>query len=211
MTMPIRRGYTNPEPARAHVKQHLAHGTTLRGLAKQTGVHHVMLSRLAAGRHQHIADTTATRILAVPVPARKPAPPTNIGCLRRLDALAYLGWSLPNIAKRCGIGTQGLYKACQLRHFSTGMATAIATSYPTLARTRGPNRRVTTRALRAGKLPPWVWDGRNIDSPTAKPDLTIARQGPQPPTLARALTEPPMWSPAYYRAMTGCEPLRDVA
>lgn len=202
--------YVDPGPARTHIQQHLAAGQSLRGLAKQCDVHHVILSRLATHKTSRIETGAATRILTTPI-TPKPPRPTHLGCQRRLDALAYLGWSIPAIAQRCDIRPAGLYKSLELRRFSTHTAHALDRTYPTLARTRGPDRRVTTRAIRAGKLPPWAWTDRNIDSPTAKPDLHHTRQGPPTPTLAAALTVRPMWSAAYHRAMTGHEPLRQVA
>jgi len=212
MTLPIRRGYTNPAPARAHTKQHLAAGRSLRQLARLAGVHNSALSRLVTGKTHRIKTDHATRILDAPLP--EPAPPrtTDIGCLRRLDALSCMGWSVPAVAQQLGIEPRRLEQAKRRRRFSDPTARLLGDAYPTLANTRGPSWWVVGWALRAGKLPPWAWsDRRDIDNPKATPDLRHIRQGPEPPTLARALSTRPPFSAAYYRAMTGHEPLRDVA
>lgn len=206
-----RRTYVDPAPARAHIQQHLAAGGTLRQLAQQATVHHTILSRLVTGKTHRVDIQAAYRIVTAPPPEPSPPRPTDVGCIRRLDALARMGWSVPAVAHRLGITAARLEHAQHRRHLPDPTARLLAATYPALVNTRGGDRWVSRCALRVGKLPPWAWELDSIDDPTVEPDVRYTRQGPEPPTLARALTERPLRSAAYLRATTGLEPLRDVA
>lgn len=109
-------------------------------------------ARLAAGEH-------AT------VPA--------IGTRRRLQALAALGWSQREIARRLDVTQAQVH----LWATDTGPTFVLATTaapiaalYEQLCMTPGPAARTRAYAAAAGWAPPLAWDD-DIDDPAARPDL----------------------------------------
>lgn len=167
------RTFVTPHAVLAHVNRYLARGGSLRALAKRAGVDHTSLVRLVNGHHARIATQRAARILAVPLR------PSDVGCMRRLDALSYLGWPIPTIADRVGVGVHVLCKARQRGRFSDTAAWATHRAYEQLTNW-GPSRSIATQARSKGKLPPWVWADLDIDDPDAYPDLILTAQGPRP-------------------------------
>lgn len=98
----------------------------------------------------------------------------TIGARRRLQALTAAGWSTSQLATRLGVSKSAI---AQLR--STGKDRMLAPTADTVAALyedcwwRTPPGRYQARAERyaeaRGWVPPWRWDGRDIDDPAASP------------------------------------------
>lgn len=98
------------------------------------------------------------------------------GSARRLQALSYLGWPVPELAAR--LGAEPL-DVCALLVADTagvrrGLAAAVAALYDALWDQPGPSRLVAGDARRRGWCPPLAWDDHEgephwIDDPDAGP------------------------------------------
>lgn len=103
------------------------------------------------------------------------------GTVRRLQALACLGWSVAALARRSGMHHQVLHavgKAYPTVYLST--AHKVAALYDELSMTPAPTSTTSERvsaskarshAARNGYAPPLAWEGVDIDDPDARPDV----------------------------------------
>ena len=96
----------------------------------------------------------------------------SIGCVRRLQALTVMGWSMAELAKRCTITEGGLQALRDPRHRTTRprFANIVTGLYEELWDQCGPATLAATRARNRGWLPPLAWDDDTIDDPDAQPD-----------------------------------------
>lgn len=131
------------------------------------------------------------QVLTTPTIAAKidtatlPQPVTHIGVLRRLQALAWLGYSCGELARRAdgAINEQTLFEALASDRtlFHDRVRDAIVALYDALwdepvydvpaenAQYTGGRTRARNRALRNGWFPPMAWD--DIDDPAEQPSL----------------------------------------
>jgi hypothetical protein len=103
------------------------------------------------------------------------------GTVRRMRALAAIGWAPAELAPNFGSREQVL----QIRAGRTAMVTVLTASrvaavYDRLSGTPGSSVRARNAARRAGWAPPLAWDGVDIDDPTAVPDLGDQGKGRGP-------------------------------
>lgn len=105
------------------------------------------------------------------------------GTIRRIRALAVLGWSCTHIGKRIGIDSSVVREIARGERGTVLPRTAreIAAVFAELATSRGPVASVRTRALSKGWAPPAAWD--DIDDPGATPNLGD-RDDPLPDEIA---------------------------
>lgn len=189
--------FVDAGPARRHVKRHVKRGGSLRYIAKHAGVAHTTIIRLAAGKYLNVEARVAQRVLAVPTR------PSNVGCARRVDALAALGHPIPHMAAAGGCNEATLYAAWRRGSFTDVIAQAVVRAYEQLAGKPGPDRRVVAFARKRGSRPPRAWDGVDIDDPASVP-LVFGPAG-------RPRDVKPFYSAAYVTAMTGLPVRRRVA
>jgi hypothetical protein len=111
-----------------------------------------------------------------------------VGSRRRLQALTAAGWSTTQLAAELGVGRSAIAYLRSVRQdrMLASTATDVSTLYERLW-WRTPPGCSTTRseryAERHGWVPPWLWDGIDIDDPAAKPlpdrpildDIAISR------------------------------------
>lgn len=95
----------------------------------------------------------------------------SVGVHRRLRALQWMGYTLPDLAERLGMGYTAIYHYMQREQVTVDTATKVASLYTELSMKVGPNDRERWRAYRNGWLPPMAWDEHTIDDPDAEPDL----------------------------------------
>jgi hypothetical protein len=176
------------EPVRRHVNTLRAAGLGRRRIAELADVSTGALGRLLYGRaggppSPRISTTTAQRLLAVPGPALTAFAPgalvDALGTRRRVQSLAWVGWSIPQLATRAGIDKQSLHRAMRHDQVTAGTATAIRTLYDRLwnVTPSAPGRHAATAITRARNLarrhgwhPPMAWD--DIDDPNETPPAT---------------------------------------
>jgi len=116
-------------------------------------------------RHQHAAG--------------RPMPFGHVdatGTLRRMRALACLGWSFQTTSERAGIGRgRDIAARSTVTRASADAITAVydelwSTPAPTATREeRIIAAKTRARALREGWAPPLAWDDDEIDKPDARP------------------------------------------
>jgi DNA (cytosine-5)-methyltransferase 1 len=92
------------------------------------------------------------------------------GTRRRIRALARIGWSLHEVARRLGVPVQSLSRAHRHSgHVRLATAQKVAALYDELSMTPGPSVHARCHAERQGWPPPLAWDDDDIDNPTARP------------------------------------------
>lgn len=151
-----------------------------RTLHLRTGVSVCALANMRArGDNARAYPATIARLRAVRVP-------TDVGVVRRVQALTRLGWSAPQIAAEAGIPYTTIVR---LRDHADrqwvgrdDLRDAVAVAYDALSMKVPPLTRWTSRlagkAERAGWAPPLAWDEGSIDDPDARPagDVTRGRR-----------------------------------
>lgn len=147
-------------------------------VARRTRVAPSTLSQLTRHRTVHVTAEVAGRIRAA---ASRPAYPDRpstgwvdaTGTRRRLQALATLGWSRAELARRAGLAPGALRITGRRVHATT--AEVVGQLYDALCMRPGPSPRAAARAHRQGCAPPLAWEGRDIDNPRHRPAGVRAR------------------------------------
>jgi hypothetical protein len=93
------------------------------------------------------------------------------GTLRRLRALAAIGWPVKDLGPRLGISTQQMdhYRSARKARIRGTVAARIEALYDQLSATPGPSAVSRDRATRNGWEPPLLWEDVDIDDPLAQP------------------------------------------
>lgn len=99
------------------------------------------------------------------------------GTRRRLQALAAIGWSSREVARRLGVTPQTLRRLYGQTSVLTSTRDRVAALYDELSMTPGSNRTTVTWAVRRGWAPPLAWDDDRIDDPAAKPAHRVRGTG----------------------------------
>jgi hypothetical protein len=104
---------------------------------------------------------------------RRGQPPKvdNTATIRRIQALAWMGWSERELERRAriGLGTVDTVKRRKSHLVCRTTADAIAAVYDRLWDVDGGNRQSKAYARRAGWAPPAAWDDDTIGDPAARP------------------------------------------
>lgn len=106
------------------------------------------------------------------------------GTVRRLRALAAIGWGTTDLGERLGVTPQAI---AQLRygdraHVYRETAARITALYDELSmapRVDHVGRKVSAHARRMGWLPPLAYDDELIDDPTYEPDRSCVEREPR--------------------------------
>lgn len=110
--------------------------------------------------------------------AGKPLLVDPTGTIRRLNALAAIGWSGPMIAKRAGVTEAGVRHWTEKKRITPATAERVRRLYDELSMTlphavskdeRGAVSKAKRYARNHGWPPPLAWDDDTIDDPTAGP------------------------------------------
>lgn len=93
------------------------------------------------------------------------------GVMRRLQALAAIGWSSTELGRRLGISGTAVQQFRRGEHPRVKLRSVarIRRLYAELSMTPGPSVITRSRAVRRGWAPPLAWDDEGIDDPTARP------------------------------------------
>lgn len=172
-----RGAFVDPAPAAAHLRT-LNQTMTWQQIEAATGVNESNLFLIVGGHRTKIRRTTHDKIMA----ARQAGQAARgqfvdaTGSMRRIRALATLGYGLRAIADAAGSAR------IRIHHISTGeqptvrrdLAERIAAAYKQLAYRPVPDNRFTVRTRNAAAAKGWhgplAWD--DIDDPDAKPELS---------------------------------------
>lgn len=101
------------------------------------------------------------------------------GTVRRLQALAALGWPMSTVAAHIGVDAAQTRRLCRgdtRRRMHRDTAARVAAVYDRLSMSRPTrwthrNDRIVAAAAAAGWVPPLAWDDDDIDNPDAQPTL----------------------------------------
>ncbi len=171
-------GYVDPEPIRARIEAHLARGENLCHLATLAGWDRTGLHNILHGRNKAVRVHAARRLMAVPLP------PTHIGTLRRLQALARLGHRRSDIADAAGVSEGALDWAKTEDRYHVRLRLKIHATYRTLSGRPGTSPLVARRADSKAWAPPLAWHDVDIDDPAAVPDLGVPTRVTAADTIA---------------------------
>lgn len=161
----IRTGLIDATPALIGITRFTARGRSIRTLADLTGEDYRTLSDLAAHRIARTQPRVIEAVLTVALP------PSDIGCVRRVEALMALGHTVAGIADDMGVKLDTLRQAMVRHRFSDRLALALVPEYERCSATAGTSRRSIARGAAAGYAPPAAWEYIDIDDPHAVPDL----------------------------------------
>ena len=95
------------------------------------------------------------------------------GTIRRLRALAAMGWPMKELAAMSGVAMPTISYLMHHRRGTVYSRTAgkVADLYDELSMREGNSQRSRLRARRHGWAPPLAWDDETIDDPNAQPDV----------------------------------------
>lgn len=177
------------EPARQYALRLQSSGLSLATQAEKTGVPLPTLCGLLYGKSPYppskrIRTETATAILSYtptlddyPAGARIDA----TGSVRRIRALAHLGWTTPTLATHLSFGTaRTIEQAGRSQKLTAQLGRSVRDVYTKLSSVTAEDMGVTPWIARRRRnyataqcwAPPTAWDDDTIDDPAALPDWT---------------------------------------
>lgn len=166
-------------PPRERVEALRALGIGTPRLEALTGVRGDTLHRLSRPGREHCSRRVYAAVMAIPMPeaayrmAQPGANVSSVGTVRRLRALAVIGWPNGYIADRLGLSDPaGLNKVYvgRRRCVTARRAAAVADLFDELWDQPGPSERHRRWAASKGWAPPLAWDDDTIEDPAACPD-----------------------------------------
>lgn len=161
--------YAEPERVLAHIQRLLVANWTLVAIAREAQVGRRTLWNWMNGVHGGMQHAVALRVLALrPVPQIPQLVPA-VGTVRRLQALAAMGWSLTWSGREAGISeTYARALAAGRRsRVSVELAGRVDAVYRRHCMKPGPSKCAKTSALGNGWVTAVAWD--DIDEPAEKP------------------------------------------
>lgn len=178
--------FVDAEPVRAHLKKIMDAGMPIwavckhLGLPHESSLQHVLYGRGDYGPGQMIRRETAELVLPY-WPSLQDFPDTAridpTGTRRRVQALAVLGWSRAQMARKIGMAEDAFKRACHKERVTARLARQVAALYDAwwnqMPEDHGVSRnaaaRVRADAARSGFHGPLAWDDDTIDDPMAVP------------------------------------------
>jgi len=188
----IDRGLLDAAPIRDNLTALNAEGFALKFLARTAGVDFETVRLIVTGRTTMVRRAHAGRLQGLNRTALyAAAEPLDmvpmVGALRRLDALACLGWGQRDLA------AEGLKPFRDRRATGARMKTwryrEVCAVYDRLWNVPGPSGHSRALAARHGWAPPLAWDDDTIDDPAARPVGTVGARQTARERLIEDLTE----------------------
>lgn len=161
-----RRRYVPAGPAIAHIEALRAAGMNTTTIGEAAGLNPTHVAKVAKGHRATVNVNTERAILAVRAPGKHRV--TSLGIIRRIHALACLGWSREALEAEIGMRLptdQGQNGNNPPRN--KAQADAVIAAYERLWRTPGRSRITAAYAARMRWAPPMAWD--DIDDPRQSP------------------------------------------
>lgn len=176
------RGLVDADPLRAHVRALMAAGLGRDRICELAGVSVGCMARLLYGNRDEpptarVLARTAEKLLAVQPSLADFGDAALIdatGTRRRAQALAALGWSISEQARRIGRRVKDYSPMLARDRVSARLARLVCALYDDLSMTPAPAGYSATRARRMaaqrGWLPPLAWEDSALDDPAAEPE-----------------------------------------
>ncbi|RZE73281.1 hypothetical protein [Streptomyces albidoflavus] len=161
---------------RVWVERLAAHGWTRTQIADAAGTTPTTIRRIAVGEARNINRSIAAGVLAIPLGRPDQGRIDAAGTIRRLRALAVLGYLIHTIAEASGMDTSMLqgHLAAQHATIPAPIARRIASTYRRLCFIPGPSQISRTRAAARGWHGPLAWD--DIDDPACQSSDGVSEQ-----------------------------------
>ena len=161
---------TTPERAIKHIEYLVNMGVSRRtiaasiGYTSDTGLNFLL-------KRNRIRTVTERKILAVKpnVELAHKGWVSAVGSRRKLQALAYMGWTLRYVCQQAHINndTGSVIRLNKVTRIEERVASAIDNVYKELHMINGGDIRSHKKAIANGWMPPMAWD--NIDDPDEEP------------------------------------------
>jgi transcriptional regulator with XRE-family HTH domain len=198
-----RSHWTDPEPARQHVRALMNQGMGLNRIITLGGSNGGQLWKLLYGAlredgtrvpTKRIRKDVAARILAVELDLAGGARVRSLGSTRRLRALVALGWSQAELARRLGVTDTAVSRIISGRYETVvANATAITRLYDELSMVKPPEMtqhqradaaKSRARARRMGWQPPLAIDDETLDDDFEGGEIPHELDGPDVDDIA---------------------------
>jgi hypothetical protein len=154
----------------AHIRTLIDSGRQIRGIATESGVSERAIGYILHGQ-RNVTRPRALALLAVqPLDETPRIDPT--GTIRRIQALAAIGWPIAWTAEKAGYTPSYLFNiiAGRVPTIPRDVAHRFATVYRRYSTRPGPSQFARSSARRNGWHSPLAWD--DIDNPTCEPEET---------------------------------------
>lgn len=157
----------DPQPCADKIQQYRNHRWFYEDIARACGLPKMTITDTHNQIRKRVSKKTYDAIMALP--DLEGSPVTRVGFKRRIQALAWMGWSQQSVARELNCTHRHLSDvASRERGFSADLANRLAMVYEKLSNTKGPNLQAASRARTLGFAPPAAWDDDTIDT---APDL----------------------------------------
>lgn len=159
------------EPVVHHLEMLRARGWSWTTIAVTAKTSSMLLARMREGGMSTLRREKADRILAIRATwqnTRVAVPMT--GTRRRLDALAWQGWSGAEVARRVGVSVFQFRNSARTGSIEARTAAAVARFFDDNVERPGPNPVFAKKSRTLGAVPAAAWDG-DLDDPASTPDL----------------------------------------
>lgn len=175
------RPWTEADRTREHLLALSAAGIGYRRVANLTGIGKTAVRLICEGRREKIRPDTEAKILALPLGPATLAPSAlipTVGVRRRVQALACIGWSVSDQARRIGMAPTNLPTVIRRTRVERRTDDAVRRLYDDLSMSPAPAGYSATRArndaFRRSWFGPLAWDDDTIDDPDAFPAVMPA-------------------------------------
>lgn len=161
------RGYVDAAPTRRRIELLLSRGLGWRQIHELTGLSPAWWRQMG----DRVQVRTHHKVHAVPVPdgfvagGLVPA----VGTIRRIKALAAMGWPSTQLGSRIGRNPKFLSQLLQRTQVNSATAAMVDELYRELCMIPGPSNSARFHARRNNWTAPLAWD--DIDDPHEKPNL----------------------------------------
>jgi hypothetical protein len=166
-------GYVDAGPTREHLDRLRALGWTYQQIGAAAGISLSTAFDLDRNRYRRLLKSSADALLRVPLePRESHRGVLAVGTLRRVQALAWMGWPERHIAARCNAAPKTIATEVSRGRLSHRLAQRVAAVYAELSHVPGPSPAAARKARQLGHAPPLAWDDDTIDDPAARPKGT---------------------------------------
>lgn len=176
-------------PTRNRLRQlHRAHRMTWHQIGAASGKHPRYLQFVSAGRTPRVLQATEDAVMSV-----KPAPRCgrhrvdSTGTVRRLQALACMGYTWEELSTYCGVSrpavqhwVSGVYSTGVVSTRTARTVIGVYDKFSMVPSSHPYAHRARRNAFMNGWYPPLAWDDESIDDPRSRPRLGPTKRSSQP-------------------------------